>query len=345
MDSDKAAANKARQAKLLAKSKQRLEKITGAAKNEGRVISDGELASHPSSNPNHSSHFLPIAAVGIRTAPAPTPSTSTSLARAPPSTAISNSAATANDDDDPEEIDLGGPGQNEAELVMQRQRAQLQAAMGGFGGMGGGGGGGMFGAPSPGGIPGGGGGEDMFAQMMASLNAGGQSPFGGAQMPGDAPNPFAMGTGMGGPPLSPFVPAPRSLLDKLFPVVHLLSMIGLAIYVVGFLEPSRRIAAFGGSALDLEMGTAWSQWGTLLYSKGAEIADVVSFAFLPEERRLTTTANVIFYSSNNPVWQTAPLLAFHHRRTRPANDPNLPNSRTSTLLLVSSYLDLTSPMS
>jgi hypothetical protein len=40
---DRKAAAAARQARLLAKSSERLAKITGAAKGEGRVLSDGEL--------------------------------------------------------------------------------------------------------------------------------------------------------------------------------------------------------------------------------------------------------------------------------------------------------------
>ena len=45
---DRKAAASARQAKLLAKSQERLAKITGAAKGEGRVISDGtRLPSDP----------------------------------------------------------------------------------------------------------------------------------------------------------------------------------------------------------------------------------------------------------------------------------------------------------
>ncbi|GAA6025452.1 hypothetical protein JCM11491_000364 [Sporobolomyces phaffii] len=213
-----------RQARLLAKSQARLEKITGAAKGEGRIISDSS--------------------VGI--APAARAATPVAAPRAP------TSLADVNNQDDPAEIDL-------AALHGAKGLQQQLAALGG----GGGAAGDLPGFGQPG-APGG----DLFAQMMAQMAGPGGAPGQGGQ------NPFAAMAGAGGgaggaagsnpfaqqPPVSPFPPQPKTFLDKVFPLVHLVAMVGLAVYAVVWWEPSRRFGLYGASETQ---GIDWSAWGAL----------------------------------------------------------------------------------
>lgn len=222
---DRKAAASARQAKLLAKSQERLAKITGAAKGEGRVISDGT----PSLPPRESSSNGPYtAAVGITPARPAAPPASLALI-----------------DDDPDEVDLAlhapPPSRRTASTSSQHAQAAQFEAMGMgsmFGGMGG---------------AGGEGGGDMFAQMLASMGAGGPGGPGGMGAPGTSPFPNA--------PASPSPTTPRTLLDKLLPVLHLLAMVGLAAYAVGWLEPVRKFGLYGWMGV---VGTVdWKAWSSL----------------------------------------------------------------------------------
>lgn len=63
------------------------------------------------------------------------------------------------------------------------------------------------------------------------------------------------------PPVSPFPVQPKSLLDKLFPVVHLLSMVALAVYAIGWLEPARKFGLYGWMGVGGKID--WSAWGAL----------------------------------------------------------------------------------
>ncbi|GAA5834022.1 hypothetical protein JCM3766R1_002496 [Sporobolomyces carnicolor] len=211
-----------RQARLLAKSQARLDKITGAAKGEGRIISDSAVG------------IAPNVAAATRASPAAAP-------RAP------SSLADVNNQDDPAEIDL-------AALHGAKGLQQQLAAFGGGGG-----------APGAEG--------DLFSQMMAQMAQGGQpgAGLGGGENPfaafagggglGAAPgsNPFAQA---GGPqaPVSPFPPQPKTLLDKVFPLIHLVAMVGLAVYAVVWWEPSKRFGLYGASETQ---GIDWAAWGAL----------------------------------------------------------------------------------
>ncbi|TKA53674.1 hypothetical protein B0A53_03716 [Rhodotorula sp. CCFEE 5036] len=205
----------ARQAKLLAKSKERLDKITGAAKGEGRIVTDS--------------------AVGI----APRPVTS----NPPPPTSL------ADVNDDPAEVDLGM--QNPLSLLAGTD----PAAQNPFAAFGAGGGG----AP----------GEDPFSQMMQQMMAGMGGAGGGAGGPGG----IAGGQHQQQQPAanSPFAPAPpKTLLDRFFPLVHITSMVALAIYVVFVYEPARRMATYGWAGGS--EGVDWSAWSALLTHKPRDLA-------------------------------------------------------------------------
>lgn len=91
------------------------------------------------------------------------------------------------------------------------------------------------------------------------------------------------------PPVSPFPVQPKSLLDKLFPVVHLLSMVALAVYAIGWLEPARKFGLYGWMGVGGKID--WSAWGALSRRRpgaldsaatelGVGLAEVVSFLFL-----------------------------------------------------------------
>lgn len=171
-------------------------------------------------------------------------------------------------DDDPEEVDLAAL--HPALSTQQQQLAALGFPVDPSAGLGGPGGN-PFGAfPGMAGFPGmpgagedGAGGEDMFAQMMAQMGAmgGGQ---GGA--PGGGPSPFGA---MGQPPTSPFPTQPKTLLDRVFPLVHLLSMVGLAWYAIAVLEPSTRSRSFGW--MGKGEGIDWVGWARLATGRQGEV--------------------------------------------------------------------------
>lgn len=128
------------------------------------------------------------------------------------------------------------------------------------------------------------GGEDMFAQMLAQMTGGAGGAAGGAGAGmfggmGAGGNPFAAmaggggGGGPGAPPTSPFPPQPKTLLDRVFPLVHLLSMIGLALYAVMYLEPARKAGLYGWTWTGLSAGIDWRAWGSLAGHKPAVMAN------------------------------------------------------------------------
>ncbi|GAA6063661.1 hypothetical protein JCM10212_001660 [Sporobolomyces blumeae] len=226
---DRRAKAAARQAKLLAKSQARLDKITGAAKGEGRVISDSSVGIAPKVS-----------------SPTPTPAPP-SIKKVPqgPST-----LSDLNHSDDPAEIDLAA--------LKGDQGLEKQLGAFGLGGMNPEKGfQGLMGGP-PTGMDGG----DMFAQMMAQMMGGGAG--------GDGPNATSPLAGGGGPRPAPgstafAPPAPKTLLDKLLPLIHLLSMIGLSVYAIVYMEPTRRIQNVYGAAAasTADAGIDWSAWGAL----------------------------------------------------------------------------------
>ena len=143
----------------------------------------------------------------------------------------------------------------------------------------------------------------MFAQMLASMGGGGAERMGA---PGTSPLPAA--------PASPFPPTPRTLLDKLFPVLHLLAMVGLAVYAVGWLEPTRKFGMYGWMGVG---GTVdWKAWSALSGKAPREgvrgvVGQLAGTALADVVRRLlpvrTEVGELIF------VRTAAPLLALHHR--------------------------------
>ncbi|BGP18544.1 hypothetical protein JCM10213_002942 [Rhodosporidiobolus nylandii] len=197
----------ARREKLLAKGKDRLEKITGTVKGEGRFVNEtADIPPRPiASNPR------------------------------PPT-----SLADVNNDDDPAEVDLGAA--NPLSLLAGAGGANGTNPFAAFPGLG---------------PDGGAGGQDMFAQMMQQMVAaqGGAGAGAGGDMGGAPPaNPFMM--------QPPAPPQPKTRLERVFPLVHILAMVGLAVYAVVFLEPARRVAAYGWTGT--EQGIDWSAWGALL---------------------------------------------------------------------------------
>ncbi|KAM0790618.1 hypothetical protein ACM66B_004481 [Microbotryomycetes sp. NB124-2] len=231
------AAQAARQAKLLAKSQDRLAKITGAAP-DGRVPNDASL--------------------GIPTRP-------NAATKPPPA------PSSLLPDDDPAEIDLAtAPA---AASTSTRQQQSLATITDTFGND----------------TAAAGGAEDMFAQMLAQLT--GQAGSGTQQNPfmgtngGQAPqNPFAAmmqqnqttapGSGGPQPPVSPFPPRPKTFLDKVFPLVHFVSMVLLAWYSVAYLEPAKKIGIMGWT--DSVGQVDWRNWGALASQRPA--ADVAGQA-------------------------------------------------------------------
>lgn len=180
---------------------------------------------------------------------------STATGGIPPRPANVNPApptSLADVNDDPAEVDLAA--QNPLSLL---------AGTGGAG---------PAGAQNPfaalGGQPGGGGADDMFAQMMQQMmaGAGGAGAGAGAAGAGGAPpgNPFMQ------PPTSPFPPAPKTFLDRVFPLVHLVAMVGLAVYAVFVYEPAKRMTAYGWNGSDV--GIDWKAWSVLLDHRPQETA-------------------------------------------------------------------------
>lgn len=187
-------------------------------------------------------------------------------ANPPPPTSLSD----VNNDDDPAEIDLA-----------THSPLSLLAGLGGSDNASAGAAQNPFAAfAGAGGAQGGAPGEDMFSQMMAQMMQGGGAggPGGGAGAGGTPPNPFMQA------PTSPFAPAPKTLLDRVFPLVHLLSMVGLAVYIVFLYEPAQRLARYGWTGEN--GGVDWYAWGSLLsrQPKGIEsaVAQRIGFGTLAE---------------------------------------------------------------
>ncbi|BGP26451.1 hypothetical protein Rt10032_c11g4594 [Rhodotorula toruloides] len=252
----------ARQAKLLARGKERLDKLTGAAKGEGRVVSGsvGGIAPRPANvNPP------------------------------PPST-----LADVNQDDDPAEVDLA---------------AQSPLAL--FGGTG----------PAGAGFPGAGaenpfaaagaGGDDMFAQMLSQMMAGAGGAQAGAGGVGAGP-PAGASPFMQGPPVSPFPPAPKTFLDRIFPALHFFAMVGLAAYVVAVYEPAKRLVEYGWTGA--RDGIDWASWGALISRKPREagiVADAIGLNGLAEVPLLWMFVSVEL------VLQTTRLFLLRNRPAPP----------------------------
>ncbi|KAI5478591.1 hypothetical protein MNV49_004850, partial [Pseudohyphozyma bogoriensis] len=222
----------ARQAKLRTASAARLAKITANA--EGRVVNDSSIGITPTQTP--------------KTEGPPPPST------------IGQAIAM---DDDPEEIDIGAlaappslrstgaPGGIGAASPFAPGTSDPFAALAGMAGMGGPFGGAQGGA-------GGGAGGDPFAAMMQQMMGGA-----GGGMGRGAGGPGAGGGGLPQPPVHPFPPTPKSTLEKLFPLVHLVSMVGLVLYFVAVFEPEKR--GLGG-------GLDWRRWSGLMWGQEVGLA-------------------------------------------------------------------------
>lgn len=122
----------------------------------------------------------------------------------------------------------------------------------------------------------------MFSQMLSQMMAGAGRPQAGAGGAGAGPaagaNPF-----MQGPPMSPFPPAPKTFLDRIFPAIHLLAMVGLAAYVVVVYEPAKRLAEYGWTGA--QDGIDWASWGALISRQPREVgvvADAIGLHGLAE---------------------------------------------------------------
>ncbi|KAK4052452.1 hypothetical protein OIV83_002254 [Microbotryomycetes sp. JL201] len=218
------AAQAARQAKLLAKSQDRLAKITGAAP-DGRVPNDASL--------------------GI-------PSRAGTVNKSPPA------PSSLLPDDDPAEIDLATTATSPAASGPNSQSAHSLATM----------------TDTFGGNADAGGADDMFAQMLAQLTGQAgqqQNPFTGTN--GQAPpNPFAammLNNKDGAPqrPVSPFPPQPKTLLDRIFPLIHFIAMVALAWYSVAYAEPANKIGIMGWT--DRVGQVDWRSWGALASQRPA----------------------------------------------------------------------------
>ncbi|KAK4056969.1 hypothetical protein OIO90_001869 [Microbotryomycetes sp. JL221] len=242
---ERKAAQAARQAKLLAKSQQRLAKITGAAP-DGRVPNDASLGipSRPSAS-SSSSATTSASKAGATSPPAPT------------------SLLPDDDNDDPAEIDLA----QHAHKIQSRQLTDTfgTATPPSFVGFG------QSGSTADAGSP-----EDMLNQLMAQLTGNASSTNGAQQNPfmgtngGSAPNPFASmmnAQGQPQPPMSPFPPQPKTLLDRVFPLIHFMTMIGLAWYSVAYLEPANKIGVLGWT--DRVGRVDWKNWGSLASQRPA----------------------------------------------------------------------------
>ncbi|GAA5918229.1 hypothetical protein JCM6882_003019 [Rhodosporidiobolus microsporus] len=268
----------ARREKLLAKGKDRLDKITGTVKGEGRFVN--ESAGLPPRIPD---------AVPGANPPAPT------------------SLADINSSDDPAEVDLAS---NPLSLLSGGGGAPGANPFGAFPGLGGLGGGGEGGA----------GGEDPFMQMMQAM----------AQQGGGAPGTAGAPSAAGGQPMAnPFLqppPPPKTFLDRVFPLVHILAMVGLAAYAVVFLEPARRVAEYGWTGTH-DDGIDWSAWGALLSVKPRDhgaAAQAVGF------RQLAEVPLLWMFISVELVLQTTRLFLLRNR-------PSPPGLLTSFLPLLSQF--------
>ncbi|KAM0752195.1 hypothetical protein T439DRAFT_324265 [Meredithblackwellia eburnea MCA 4105] len=215
---------KARQAKLLAKSQDRLAKITGAA-GADRIIS--ENLTKPLNKPT------PTAAP-----PIPTSITATL------------------DDDDPAEVDISQQLAHPAASPPPSSN-NLNDPFG-------------FQNLFPQGQGQGGPEGDIMAQMMQQMMAG-MAGGGGPGGPG-AGGPFGVGAqgSQPQPPTSPFPAQPKSLLDKLFPLVHLLSMFLLAAYAVISLEPANKVGLYGWMGVGKKVD--WNAWAALIRKRPTSLA-------------------------------------------------------------------------
>lgn len=105
----------------------------------------------------------------------------------------------------------------------------------------------------------------MFAQMMAQMGS-----MGGPGGPGgEGASPFGAGGlgAMGGG--QAVAKRPKTVLDRVFPLVHLVSMVGLAWYVITQFEPSSRAQSFGW--MGKGDGVDWVGWARLASGKQGEI--------------------------------------------------------------------------
>ena len=125
---------------------------------------------------------------------------------------------------------------------------------------------------------------------------GGGAPGGAGEAgrPGGAPpTPFMQ------PPTSPFAPAPKTLLDRVFPLVHILSMVGLAAYVIFVYEPAQRLSRYGWTGEN--GGVDWYAWGSLLsrQPKALEsaVAQRIGFGTLSEVVRPFSPLSQLLASS------------------------------------------------
>lgn len=169
----------------------------------------------------------------------------------------------------------------------------------------------------------------MFSQMLSQMMAGAGGPQAGAGGAGAGPaagaNPF-----MQGPPMSPFPPAPKTFLDRIFPAIHLLAMVGLAVYVVAVYEPAKRLAEYGWTGA--QDGIDWASWGALISRKPREagvVADAIGLNGLAEVVRLLSRPG---HSRRADSAFPASPVDVRQCRARSADDAALPpTSAFSTL--------------
>lgn len=163
-------------------------------------------------------------------------------------------------DDDPAEVDLAQE-RSRLPATLTPQQQMLQSMMaGGGGGAGSGAFANMMGAAGGDGAAAGGG--DFMSQMMAQMASAGGA---GGAMPG-----MGGADGIASPftaPVSPFPPTPKTFIDRIFPLIHLLAMVGLAVYTIGWMEPSRRIGMLGSASATT--GVNWSAWASLGHTRPA----------------------------------------------------------------------------
>ncbi|KIJ45226.1 hypothetical protein M422DRAFT_67364 [Sphaerobolus stellatus SS14] len=176
----------------------------------------------------------------------------------------------------------------------------------------------LSGAGGPGGFPGAPGGsdnpqvpQDPFAAFAAALS-GGQA--GGGGFPGAPPSitggsndsqipqdPFsalaAAFSGGAGGAFAPLMtaPKPKSFIQKILPLLHLLSMLGLLLWFVGFVEPQAYEAS--GVVHATVVGRAQTQWGRwAALAKGRADPAGIVIAQLPTFFWAFTTIELILHS-------------------------------------------------
>lgn len=174
----------------------------------------------------------------------------------PPAQAATNNppppSSLADINDDPAEVDLGAHANPLSLLAGTGPDSQNPFA--------------AFGGGAGGGPPG----EDPFSQMMAQMMAGmgGGAPGTGSAGAAQA-NPF-MGGAAGQNPASAFAPAPKTLLERFFPLVHITLMLALAVYVICVYEPAKRAATSYGWS-EGRGSIDWSAWSALLTRRPTEL--------------------------------------------------------------------------